>query len=185
MTQNFILALILAIGSLMVQPAAAEGNLTIIVFDVDRAVAASKAGKSMAKQLERQTKAVRKKAEKIRKNLQADFAKIEKQKDVMAQDALRGKVTDLRKKELKKNEELQAEMAAIRAGGETAGQKILKIAEAELNDITKQRKADIVMRRGAVFYANPAIDVTDELIRRLNKKLTKVKVKPIKPKKKK
>ena len=50
----------------------------------------------------------------------------------------------------------------------------------ELNEIARQRKAHIVMRREAVFYASPVINVTDELIVRLDKKLQRVKVTPIK-----
>jgi late competence protein required for DNA uptake (superfamily II DNA/RNA helicase) len=35
------------------------------------------------------------------------------------------------------------------------------------------------MRREAVFFASPAIDVTAELVSRLDKKLTKVTVTPV------
>jgi Skp family chaperone for outer membrane proteins len=55
----------------------------------------------------------------------------------------------------------------------------VKVAEKELSEISKERKADIVMRRDAVFFASPSIDVTNELVSRLDKKLSKVTVKPV------
>ena len=60
-----------------------------------------------------------------------------------------------------------------------AAAEIVKIAEEEWSAIAKERKADIVMRRDAVFFASPAIDVTTELVSRLDKRLSKVKVTPV------
>ena len=68
---------------------------------------------------------------------------------------------------------------SIQAGGQRAAAEIVKIAEEELSKISKERKADIVMRREAVFFASPAIDVTADLVSRLDKRLSKVKVTPV------
>jgi len=82
-------------------------------------------------------------------------------------------------KELEMRQVLGEKTQSIQAGGQRAAQQIIKVAEAELSAISKERKADMVMRREAVFFASPAIDVTKELIKRLDKKLKSVKVTPV------
>lgn len=160
-------------------PSLASAESVILVFDLDRAIALSKAGKSMTKQLEEQARAVRGEAEKSAKNLQDDAAKLREQQKLMAPEALRGKVEELQLKELEMRQVLGEKTQSIQAGGQRAAQQIIKVAEAELSAISKERKADMVMRREAVFFASPAIDVTKELIKRLDKKLKSVKVTPV------
>ncbi|MGB0341943.1 MAG: OmpH family outer membrane protein [Parvibaculales bacterium] len=170
----------LVVAMLMPNMAVAETGPMIIVFDVDRAIALSKAGKSVAEQLKKQMEDVRAGADKQRETLQGDINKLQEQRSLLAADALKGKVEELQQKELKMRQELQIEVQSVQAGGQRAGQQILKLAEEELASIAKDRKADIVMRRDAVFFASPSIDVTNELISRLDKKLKTVKVTPVK-----
>ena len=188
MIKNILRAGILALSlSFMVAPIAGTAHAAdgpvILVFDADRAVALSKAGKSMAKQLEEQVRKVRKDEEKVVKDLQGEVEKLKEQQKLMAKDVLQGKVEELRQKEIERRQGLTEKSQSIQAGGQNAGREILKVAEEELSKIAKERKADIVMRRDAVFYASPAIDVTGELVKRLDKRLSKVKVTPVKAKK--
>jgi Skp family chaperone for outer membrane proteins len=98
---------------------------------------------------------------------------------LLAPEALQKKVEELQMKEMERRRSLNEKSQSIQAGGQRAAAEIVKVAEKELSDISKERKADIVMRRDAVFFASPAIDVTQELVSRLDKKLTKVTVKPV------
>ncbi len=180
-----LMAIGLMVAALLVPQAVLAEVSVIIVFDVDRAIASSKAGKSMSAQLEKQIEVVRKKADSVREDLQGELDKLEEQKTLIAPDALKGKIDALRMKEIQKRQALASDMQAIQAGGEKAGLEIVKLAEKELSEIAKERKASIVLRRAAVFYASPAIDVTSELVARIDKKLTSVKVKPVKAVKKK
>ena len=164
------------------QKAMAQEDLVVIVFDANRAIAASKAGRSVADQLSTQIQKVRADAEETRKNLQDEVARIEEQRNLMAPDALQSRVSEFRTKEAQEREKLAREAAAIQAGGEAAQNKILEVMQEELNEIARARKAHIVMRREAVFYASPLINVTEELVVRLDKKLTSVKVTPIEQK---
>lgn len=156
----------------------AEGPV-IIVFDVDRAIALSKAGKSMAKQLEEQVSDVRESEKKTIASLQDEASKLKEQQKLLAPEALQRKVEELRLKEAERRQSLAGKSQSIQAGGQKAAAQIVKAAEEELTAIAKERKADIVMRRDALFFASPAIDVTQELVARLDKKLSSVKVVPV------
>tara|TARA_A100001015_G_scaffold233481_1_gene264689 strand:+ start:169 stop:393 length:225 start_codon:yes stop_codon:yes gene_type:complete len=70
-------------------------------------------------------------------------------------------------------------MRAIQAGGQKAGQEILKVALEELAAIAEQRNAALVVRRDAVFISSPSLDVTKDVVSAIDKKLSSVKVKPI------
>jgi outer membrane protein len=158
---------------------AALAEPVILVFDVDRAIGLSKAGKSMAKQLEAQVSKVRDDEGEILKSLQSEAEKLKEQQKLLAPEALQKKVEELRLKEVERRRSLTEKSQSIQAGGQRAAGEIVKIAEEELSAIAKERKADIVMRRDAVFFASPAIDVTAELVSRLDKRLSKVKVTPV------
>lgn len=158
---------------------AAMAEPVILVFDVDRAIALSKAGQSMAKQLEAQVEKVRADEAKVLKNLQSEAEKIKEQQKLLAPEALQKRVEELQMKEVERRRSLNEKSQSIQAGGQRAAAEIVKVAEKELSEISKERKADIVMRRDAVFFASPAIDVTSELVSRLDKKLSKVTVKPV------
>ena len=159
--------------------AAAFAEPVILVFDVDRAIAMSKAGKSMAKQLEEQVSKVRADEGEVLKGLQSEAEKLREQQKLLAPEALQKKVEELRLKEVERRRVLSEKSQSIQAGGQRAAAEIVKIAEEELSKISKERKADIVMRREAVFFASPAIDVTADLVSRLDKRLSKVKVTPV------
>ena len=165
-------------ASLAVAPAA-MAEPVILIFDVDRAIGLSKAGKSMAEQLEAQVSKVRANETEILKGLQGEAEKLREQQKLMAPEALQQKVEELRVKDVERRRSVSEKTQSIQAGGQRAASEIVKIAEEELSAIAKERKADIVMRRDAVFFASPAIDVTAELVSRLDKRLSKVVVKPV------
>ena len=177
MFKKIILSVFIA-GSLAFGPAA-FAEPVILVFDVDRAIGLSKAGRSMASQLEEQVSKVRADEGEALKGLQSEAEKLKEQQKLLAPEALQKKVEELQLKEVERRRSLSEKSQSIQAGGQRAAAEIVKIAEEELSAIAKERKADIVMRRDAVFFASPAIDVTTELVSRLDKRLSKVKVTPV------
>ena len=177
MFKKTILSIFIA-GSLAFAPAA-FAEPVILVFDVDRAIGLSKAGRSMASQLEEQVSKVRADEGEALKGLQSEAEKLKEQQKLLAPEALQKKVEELQLKEVERRRSLSEKSQSIQAGGQRAAAEIVKIAEEELSTIAKERKADIVMRRDAVFFASPAIDVTTELVSRLDKRLSKVKVTPV------
>lgn len=167
------LAMLFAMGSATAEP------LNIIVFDLDRTITGSKVGKNMTGQLEDQLAEIREKAEDFQEDLKDELEELQERKDLITADAYQSKLEELQLKELSHRRAVARDARAIQAGGNKAAAEIIKLAEAELNALAEARKADIVLRRNAVFFSSPTVDVTDELINRLNKEKTKIKVTPI------
>lgn len=165
------------LSALLVAPAYAQ---KIVVVDIDRAIAQSKAGKNMNDQLEKMSKDVQKKIEKIQKDLQGEASKLDEQKALLAPDALNVKREELRVKQIGKQQEISAEARAIQAGGQNALKEIAEVAVAELKSLAEEEKADIVLRRESALIVTPASDITDALTSRVDKKITSVKVTPVK-----
>lgn len=173
---SFVLATLLALSATSF-PAVADQ--VVVVFDVKAVLASSKAGKSLAGQLESQMKAVTEDAQKFDARMAREVEKLKEQRSLMAADALQGKVEELRLEELKKKQEFGKRQRAIQAGGQKAQQEILKVAFEELTTITKERNVTLVVTREAVFFASPGLDVTKDVVSAIDKKLSSVKVEPI------
>lgn len=165
----------LSLVSAMAQP-------VIVSADIERAIALSKAGKNMNEQVEKMTKSVQGEVEKVQKSLQKEADKLEEQKNLMASDALQVKREELRLKQITKQQEISAEARSIQAGAQNALKEIAEIAVDELKTLAEEKKADIVLRREATYIVSPTSDLTDELIKRIDKKITSVKVTPATPK---
>ena len=178
-----VLAFTLAVSGLMWNSAKAEKALNIIVVDLDRVVSQSKAGKSMTKQLEKQLGDWEKKTAALDAELEADVEKWREEGPLMSPDVRQSKFEELQQKELSKRQELRVGRDAITRGGQKAAQEILTVVNREVKVLAEKHKADLVANRGALVYSTPGLDVTHELIIALNKKLTKVRVTPVKAEK--
>lgn len=154
----------------------------IVSADIERAIALSKAGKNMNDQVEKMTKGVQGTVDKVQKDLQKEAEKLEEQKNLMAADALQVKREELRLKQITKQQEISKEARAIQAGAQNALKEIAEVAVAELKTLAKEKNADIVLRREATYIVEPKSDLTDELVERINKKISSVKVTPVEPK---
>ena len=111
---SFVLATFLALSATSFPAVAEQG---VVVFDVNAALANSKAGKSMASQLENQMKVVTDEAQKFDARMAGEVEKLKEQRSLMAADALQGKVEELRLEDLKKKQDFGKRQRAIQAGG--------------------------------------------------------------------
>jgi Skp family chaperone for outer membrane proteins len=179
MTKFFVKGLALITILLAPHMAMAEGA-NIIVFDPEVALANSDVGKDIIKQVQAQAADLRKNAEKQSAELQGEADKLKEQQTLLAPDALKVRVDALRENEMTARQEIAVEGQSIEAGRQKASREVLKIMDEELDKIAKERAVDIVMNRKAVFYASPSIDVTRELVERLNGRIKTIKVTPVK-----
>ena len=179
MTKFFIKSLVLVTLMLTPHAAMAEGA-KIIVFDPEVALAASDVGKDIVKQVQAQAAELRKNADKQSADLQSKADKLKEQQTLLAPDAFKVRVDELRTSELSARQEIALEGQGIEGGRQKASREVLKIMDEELDKIAKERSVDIVMNRKAVFYASPSIDVTRELVERLNERMKSIKVTPVK-----
>ena len=113
MIKKYMRSALLALAVIAL-PVVAQAQPVIIVFDVDRAIALSKAGKSMSKQLEEQVAKVRGDEAETVKKLQAEVDKLKEQQKLLAPDALQSKMAEIRQKEVERRQALAETTQSIK-----------------------------------------------------------------------
>ncbi len=146
-------------------------------MDIEKIFSNSKAGQSLIGQIKTRAEALQATRDKAQKELEGDAKKIDEQKTLLAQEALRAKADDLRLKEIAKNQELQQELRKLEASQLTARNEILKALQPILKDVMAEKKASMIMEKRAVLISSPDIDVTDIVVKRLDGVLTSVTLK--------
>ena len=151
----------------------AQGKIAII--DVQSITFQSKAGQKSINELKSLEQASLKKIEAKRAEVKKLADSINNQKASLSPSALQDKNLELNRKsvELERLEkDLQAEFQTAQA---KKWDSILKEVEPVINDYAKEKGFDLVFiaQPGILAYANPAIDITKEIISRFDIKWSK------------
>ena len=172
----FAIAVPGVLGTALVSSAAAQNQPVILTVSQAAVIGQSKAGKSMAPQLQKLQESVNKelndKAEKIVK----EGEDLKKQKSLMAEDVWLEKAKKLA---VEQNNLPVLRDVRVRELQISEQQALGKISEAMtpiLEKIVKERGATLLLDRSAVMFATTENDVTKEVIEALDKKLTSVSV---------
>lgn len=155
---------------------AAAAQSAIIVVDMDRVGTDSAAGKSGQTQLKAKVDSLQARGKSLAEQLRSEEETLLKarQANTMAPEAFQAKVKDLQTKqnnartELGNREnELQRSQAAVR-------QQIFNAVGPIIQAVMRERGASIVLTRDAALAVAPTLDVTAEVIRRLDAALPRV-----------
>ena len=151
----------------------AQGKIAII--DVQAITFQTKAGKKSIEELKALEQTALKKIEAKRAEVKKLADSINNQKASLSPSALQDKNLELNRKsvELERLEkDLQAEFQTAQA---KKWDGILKEVEPVINDYAKEKGFDLVfiVQPGILAYANPAVDITKEIISRFDIKWTK------------
>lgn len=171
----------LALGTATALPTAAlaqaaAAQTSIIVVDMDRVGADSAAGKSGQTQLKAKVDSLQARGKSLADQLRSEEEALLKarQANTMAPEAFQAKVKDLQTKqnnartELGNREnELQRSQAAVR-------QQIFNAVGPIIQAVMRERGASIVLTRDAALAVAPTLDVTADVIRRLDAALPRV-----------
>jgi Skp family chaperone for outer membrane proteins len=166
-----VFLLILALMMILPVSALAEGQSNVAVLDMRRLVDESDAGKSIGEKLSARHDSLQKEAseyeKKIRdqeKSLLQERKKLKPEEFETKKKEFEKNFKDSREKILKKSNDLEA------ARRKAVNQLQTHIAEITA-DIADTRKLDLVVDRDAVVISAKNIEITDEVLKRLNEKV--------------
>ena len=172
--RHILLALILTVG--IHSSAFAEGT-KIAVVNIQGIMKDSKAAKSVRSQLESKQKAYQAQISKMEESMQKEEQELGKQRSVLSQEAFEKKVQDFRTKATKMQRDVQGKKATLDSAFEGALNDIQKVVSEIISTLAKEKGFQVAVPTSQLLYAEPAIDISDEVLSRLNKKLPKVSVK--------
>lgn len=179
MKSPMLVALFAAAGLSLATPAMAEDAkpLSVAVINIQQIMSDSTAAKSVREQLESKQKAFQAEITKKEESLQKEDQELAKQKAVLAKDAFEKKAVEFRKKAAEVQKEVQSKKALLDSGFEQALGDIQKAVNEVIADLAKEKGYTLVVPTSQILYADNSMDVSKEVLDRLNKKLPKVSVK--------
>ncbi|MEZ5895939.1 MAG: OmpH family outer membrane protein [Parvularculaceae bacterium] len=171
-----------AFVALTPSPASAQQSQktpVILILNQSQVLAQSKAGQSMAPQLESLQ-------EQANKDLNAEVEKIvkesedlQKQKGLMAEDVWTQKAQQLAVKQNNLPVLREVKVRELSIAEQQAINNINEVMLPILKEIVENRGATVLLERSAVMYASTDTDITQQVISELDKKLKTVKVEKV------
>lgn len=164
-------------------PAATAARSSYLVVDLNRVVRESAALKAAQPTLEAKRNALEAKLKTHQDQLSADAKALQQQADsgIAAPDVLQAKQRELQQKAQKADQEVSQLRNDYTRTENFVVEQILEGSKPVINQIIKERGANLVLNREAVVFANPAIDVTGDVIARMQKSLPTVSTTPPAP----
>lgn len=162
---------------------AATASAQYLVVDLNRVVQESTALKAAKPTLDAKRNALEAKVKTLQSQLEADAKALQQQAQsgVAAPDVLQAKQRELQQKA----QNADQEVATLRNDlGRTENHVVNQILEGSrpvINQIIQERGATLVLNREAVVFANQSIDITGDVIARMQKSLPTVSTTPPAP----
>ncbi len=173
-----------AAASAVSVPAKAEDGATakpavILIVNTEQLFAQSKVGQSIRKQAQAQAEALQSENEKKSKEMEAEAKKLGDQRALLSQDEFQKKVEALQKKDRQLQKTMQEKGQAFQLGTQQARAKVQAALRPIFVDIMKERGGTVLLDQSVVLAGGVDLDITQEALKRLNEKLSDVKVKPV------
>lgn len=170
-----LLALCL-VALVAVTPAHAATIEGVGVVNIPKIMRESKAANSVREQLKNKQKAFQSELDAKEKALQQEDQTLAKQRTNLSQEAFGQKVEAFRQKALGVRQEIQQKRAQLDKGFEGALTKIQDTTLAIVKEVANEKGLKLVVSSSTVLYSDSAMDITPEVLNRLNSKLPNVSV---------
>ena len=136
----------------------------------------STAGKKAQKDLKSKLENGLSQLNKTEKNLQSEEKKIIEQKKLISEDEYKKKVTDLRKKVIKLQKDKKSLLDNVAKQRSKARKELLKNLNPVIKEYMQEKKIRYVMDKKSLILADENLDITQDIIKRLNDKVKSVKL---------
>ena len=159
------------------QTAPAPAAPTIALVDIQRVVSDSSAGKSMLSQLDGERKKIRDQLAKLEEDLKNSDNELRRQRSILAEQAFNEQAQQLQRKAADGQRFQQERQEAFNKGASDAQNVIFDNMRDVVQQISGERKIGLVLRKEVVLnIIDKNMDITDDVIQRLNTKLPSVTV---------
>ncbi|MBV8889932.1 MAG: OmpH family outer membrane protein [Alphaproteobacteria bacterium] len=146
-------------------------NLSVMVVDFETLFRDSKAAKAVRTQIEQKRAEYIKELSPQDRELTEEQDALIRQQGSLSPEAFNKRVNELRQKKNLHDRDVQSKGIALEKSNSESLQKIQNTAMDIIQDIGKKRKVNLVFQRGQLVFFDPAFDVTDEVLQRLDEQL--------------
>ena len=163
-----------AVGS-----ALAAGPAVILIVNTESVFAQSKVGQSIRTQFQEQAKKLQAESAKTETTLQADAKKLSDERALLSQEDLQKKFQALQKREMDHQQSMQEKGQALQLGVQQANAKVEAALRPIFTEVMKEKGATVLFDQSVIVAGGSDLDISAEVLKRLNEKLTTVEVKPV------
>lgn len=146
----------------------------IIIVDVQQILRDSLVAKNVQAQMTQRTDAYTKEVSDQENELRRTQDELERQRTVLSPDAFNAKMRDFQQRYDALDHGVQATRQGLQQAYNDAMTKVENTALQIISDIAVERKANLVVTKAAVLFTAEGLDITQEVIRRLDEKLPSV-----------
>ena len=134
------------------------------------------AGKKAQKDLKNKLESGLKELNKTEQNLQSDEKKIIAQKKIISEEEYKKKVKELRQKVINLQKNKKNLLDTVSKQRSKARSELLKNLNPVIKDYMEEKKIRYVMDKKSLILADESLDITQEIIKKLNDKIKSVKL---------
>ena len=156
---------------------AEDAKTDIAVVNIQQVMKDSTAAKSVREQLEAKQKAFQSEITKKEESLQNEDKELAKQQKVLSKEAFAEKAKAFRAKATEVQKEVQSKKALLDAAFERSLGDIQKSVNEVIAELAKEKGFKLAVPTSQILYSDSDMDISAEVLKRLNKKLPKVDVK--------
>lgn len=146
----------------------------IVIVDVQQILRESMVGKNVQAQMTQRTDRYTKEVSAQENELRRTQDELERQRTVLTPDAFNTKMRDFQQRYDALDHGVQAARQALQQAYNDAMTKVENTALQIIADVAAERKANLVVTKAAVLFSAPGLEITQEVIRRLDEKLPSV-----------
>jgi outer membrane protein len=146
----------------------------ILIVDMQQVLQEAKAAKEVQAALNQRYTAYSKEVAQQEDELQKGGAELERQRTVLAPDAYNARARELQQRYDELGKTVQSKRQTLQQSLNDAMGKVRAAALEVVGDISKERRATLVLEKQAVVYETEGMDISADAIRRLDKKLPSV-----------
>jgi outer membrane protein len=172
---------VLAIATITALPIAANAQAAasqIVVVDMGRIASESAASKSAEPQLKAKFEGVQSRAKTLGDQFRGEYEALQKAQNSMAKEAVQAKLKDIQKRQVAAENEVRGREQDYARSVQYVRQQILNAVNPIITQVMKEKGATIAMDREATLAIAQSLDVTNDVLARLNKALPRVSITP-------
>tara|TARA_B100000767_G_C19774549_1_gene541819 strand:- start:416 stop:937 length:522 start_codon:yes stop_codon:yes gene_type:complete len=152
----------------------AFANQSIAYLDINRILNTSKIGKDVVKQLNQENNLIKKKFTDTEKKLKQEEIQIISKKNILSEDEFKKTLDLFNKKISKYNTDKKIRLDELTKKKISSQKKILDIINPIILDYITKESIAVVLKKESLIVAPKELNITDEVIQELDKKIKKL-----------
>lgn len=156
----------------------AQAAPAIVVVDMSRIAAESAASKSAEPQLKAKFESVQARAKTLGEQFRGEYESLQKAQPSMAKEAFQAKAKELQQRQVTAENEVRGKEQDYGRSVQYVRQQILEAVNPIITAVMREKGASIALDREVTLATAQSLDVTNDVLTRLNAALPRVNVNP-------